>query len=153
VRDTTPLGVLREQRDEWLRIALVERVGCRAKLVDHAREYARRGYARPAAAPPIVELLYFEGCPTHRTARALIERVTAEQGLAADLRLVEVASPDEAEPQRFLGSPSIRVNGHEIEPRGRPRDVHARLRRLYRTEAGLSGLPAEAWLRAALRVA
>ena len=36
VRDTAPLAFLRDQSGEWLRVALVERCRCGAKLVDHA---------------------------------------------------------------------------------------------------------------------
>ena len=42
VRDATPFRVLCKQRGERLRIALIERFGCRTKLIDHAAEYATR---------------------------------------------------------------------------------------------------------------
>jgi hypothetical protein len=65
---------------------------------------------------PTVELLYFEGCPNHHAARELVERAATERGLAIDLRLVEVTSPEDAERLRFLGSPTVRVNGRDVEP-------------------------------------
>jgi hypothetical protein len=48
------------------------------------------------AASPIVELLYFEGCLNHHAARQLVERIATEEGVVADVRLVDVSSPEEA---------------------------------------------------------
>jgi hypothetical protein len=105
------------------------------------------------AAPPTVELLYFEGCPNYRAARELVERVAAEEGIVPDLRLVEVASLEEAEARRFLGSPSIRVNGRDVQPDADQRATFVLACRVYRTESGSSGEPPEESVRAALRSA
>ena len=40
VRDAAPLGILREERGERLGIAVIQRLGCCAKLVDHSRSIA-----------------------------------------------------------------------------------------------------------------
>lgn len=98
-----------------------------------------------------IELLYVPDCPNQREAHALVQRIAAEEHLATDLRLIEVTSPEQAEALRFLGSPSIRVDGRDIEPDANERDTFTLACRLYRTDSGLGGLPAEAWLRAALR--
>jgi hypothetical protein len=103
------------------------------------------------SALPTVELLYFEGCPNYGVARASIERIAAEEDVAIDLRLVEVSSPEEAEATRFLGSPSIRVDGRDVEPGADDRDAFVLACRVYRTEAGVDGQPSDAWIRAALR--
>jgi hypothetical protein len=99
----------------------------------------------------VVEILYFDGCPNHQAARELVERMAAEEGIVPALRLVEVTSIDEAEAQRFLGSPSIRVNGHDVEPGADDRDTFVFACRVYRTPSGSSGRPAEEWIRTALR--
>jgi hypothetical protein len=102
------------------------------------------------SASPTVEILYFDGCPNHQAARELVERIAAEEGIVPALRLVEVPSLDEAEAQRFLGSPSIRVNGHDVEPGADERDTFVLACRLYRTPSGPRGQPADEWVRAAL---
>lgn len=99
----------------------------------------------------LVELLYFDGCPNHARAQALVERVSAEIGVDVELELVNLAGPEAAAGKRFLGSPSIRVNGRDIEPGAETRTDYAFSCRLYRTEAGTSGMPHERWLREALR--
>ena len=100
---------------------------------------------------PLVEVLYFNGCPNHPSAQALVERVSAEVGLGVELKLVNVLDPESAVRERFLGSPSIRVDGRDIEPGAEARTDYALACRVYRTEEGSSGQPDERWLRKALR--
>jgi hypothetical protein len=67
-----------------------------------------------------------------------------------DLNLVEVRDPDAAAKARFLGSPTVRVHGRDIEPGADDRQESVFACRVYKTEAGLSGQPDERWLDAAL---
>jgi len=53
---------------------------------------------------PLVEILYFDGCPNHEPALALVERVDRELGTDAEARLVNVPDQAAAERLRFLGS-------------------------------------------------
>jgi predicted RNA-binding protein with PIN domain len=99
---------------------------------------------------PVVEILFFEGCPNHEGARELVERVAAELGIEPDLRLINVETPDDAQRLRFLGSPTIRVNAHDVEPDADERHDFAQACRVYRTSSGFEGQPDEAWLRDAL---
>ena len=49
--------------------------------------------ARAEVVGPLVELLYFDGCPHHPTAQALVERISAELGVAIeDVRRVRRTS-------------------------------------------------------------
>lgn len=97
-----------------------------------------------------VEILYFAGCPNWVAARELVERVADEMRVGVDLRLVEVGDPGDAERLRFLGSPTIRVDGHDVEPGADQREQFQYACRVYRTDAGLAGEPTVAWIRAAL---
>jgi hypothetical protein len=99
---------------------------------------------------PRVEILYFEGCPNHEDARVLVERVAAELRVQPNIELVEVADPEAAGRLRFLGSPTVRVNGSDVEPGAQERGDFVFSCRIYRTERGFSGQPDEAWVRAAL---
>lgn len=58
--------------------------------------------------------------------------------------------PETAVAQRFLGSPSIRVNGRDVEPAAADRLDFVYSCRVYRTESGLVGQPPERLLREAL---
>jgi hypothetical protein len=99
---------------------------------------------------PLVEVLTFEGCPHAEPALELVKRVIAESRVDATVRRVDVPDSEAAAAQRFLGSPTIRVNGRDIEPGVGERDEYVLSCRVYRTESGLKGEPDERWLRDAL---
>ncbi len=99
---------------------------------------------------PHVEILYFDGCPNHDDARALIERIAAELQLVPRIDLVKVPDAEAAIALRFLGSPTVRVDGRDVEPGADERAEVAFSCRVYRSENGFSGQPNEAWVRAAL---
>lgn len=99
---------------------------------------------------PRVEILYFEGCPNHLSARVLVERVAAALGVEPELELVEVVDADAAERLRFLGSPTVRVEGVDVEPGAAGRADFVLSCRVYRGADGLSGQPDEGWVRDAL---
>jgi hypothetical protein len=100
---------------------------------------------------PHVEILYFDGCPNHEPAQALVERVAAELRVDPAVELVEVADADAAAKLRFLGSPTVRIDGRDVEPGADERHQFVLSCRVYRTARGLAGQPDEAWIRAALR--
>jgi hypothetical protein len=103
---------------------------------------------------PLVEVLTFEGCPHAEPALELVKRVLADSGVGATVRRVDVPDAEAAAAQRFLGSPTIRVNGRDIE-RGvvAERDQYVLSCRIYRTDSGITGEPDEQWLREALSAA
>lgn len=51
---------------------------------------------------------------------------------------------------RFLGSPTIRVGGRDVDPHTKDRDDYALSCRVFRTDAGIVGQPDERWVRGAL---
>ena len=99
---------------------------------------------------PRVEILYFDGCPNHEPALALVEQVAAELGLQAEIELVEVADAETATRVRFLGSPSVRVDGRDVEPGADERSDFVLCCRVYRSERGFVGQPEADWIRSAL---
>ena len=119
---------------------------------NHRRFAAANNRERADSGPsrPVVEVLYFDGCPNHVPALALIERVAGELGLEPALRLVKVADHDAAQRLRFLGSPTIRVGGRDVDPHTEERTDFGLSCRVFRTEAGIAGQPDERWLRDAL---
>jgi len=94
-----------------------------------------------------VTILYFEGCPNHPPVVELIRRAVAEFGLHTEVEEVQVKSPEEVDRLCFLGSPTVHVDGVDIDPAARSRTDFAMSCRLYRTS---DGLPSRAMLLAAL---
>jgi hypothetical protein len=95
-----------------------------------------------------IQILYFEGCPNHLPTVALVHQVVATLGKEIQIEEVEVTSPEDAVSTRFLGSPTVLVNGVDIDPRARQRTDYGFSCRIY---DGMSGLPSEDLLRAALQ--
>lgn len=99
-----------------------------------------------------VELLYFDGCPSFERALPKVRVLAAEVGAEVELRRVE--TPEAAEAERFLGSPTVRVNGRDVDPGAAERSDYGLKCRIYRSEElGQSPVPPEQWIRAALESA
>jgi hypothetical protein len=97
-----------------------------------------------------VEILYFEGCPNHAIALEMVRCVLDREKIGAEVRLIEVTDEKAAETVRFLGSPSVRVDGADIEP-GREDDSPFFGCRTYTVGGKTVGVPPEKWLVDALR--
>jgi hypothetical protein len=97
-----------------------------------------------------VELYFWEGCPSYPEAEALLAEVLEERGIGACIERREVFTQEEAEELVFPGSPTIRIDGHDVDPEGasgRP----ALTCRIYRLPDGrISPIPARETLEAAL---
>lgn len=65
-----------------------------------------------------VELLWWEGCPSHPGALADLERILREEEVEAVVTRVEIENDEQARRERFPGSPTIRVDGEDIVPPG-----------------------------------
>src|SRR3954469_14315584 len=80
-----------------------------------------------------VELLWWEGCPSTPQALDELKQALRSEGLDPDsgqLRAVE--SDEEAERERFPGSPTIRIDGEDLLPAeaGAPVGLTCRVYRL-----------------------
>ncbi len=63
-----------------------------------------------------IEVLQFTGCRSHPSVSEMVREVVSEHSVDAEVEEVEVRDQPEAERLRFLGSPSVRVDGVDIEP-------------------------------------
>src|SRR5215213_7726759 len=102
---------------------------------------------------PVIEVLYVQDCPHYPATLALIERMRAELGIDTELRTSLIGDQAAAERARFPGSPTIRVDGRDVEPTSPATRMASLACRLYRHEHGLAGQPAERWVRDALLAA
>jgi arsenate reductase len=68
-----------------------------------------------------VEVLVFEGCSHAGEAMALVREAASRLAPGASVDRVEVDTPEKAAALGFLGSPSVRVNGEDIERRSSSR--------------------------------
>ena len=94
-----------------------------------------------------VELLYFEGCPSWRVMDDRLCVLGAEFGFEHERILVD--TPEAAQRVGFLGSPTVRIDGHD--PFAQPGAAVGLSCRVYPSADGLTGCPGLAELRAAFR--
>lgn len=97
-----------------------------------------------------VEIVYFDGCPTHEAAEKTVRQVLSEQGIEAEVGLVAVNSDEEAQRLRFPGSPTIRADGRDLFPVG-PREEWRLGCRVYATPEGFKGCPTAGMFREVLK--
>lgn len=98
-----------------------------------------------------IEVLYFDGCPSYEALLPRLRKIVREQGGDPDgIALVPIESPEAAQAARFLGSPTVRVNGRDVDPGAADRDDFGLKCRLYRSDQGQSPTPPDDWIRAAL---
>lgn len=63
-----------------------------------------------------VEILYVAGCPHLAPTRQIVEQLLAERGLRMLVQSREVSEQEAGAVQGFAGSPTVLVNGRDIEP-------------------------------------
>jgi hypothetical protein len=98
-----------------------------------------------------IEVLYFDGCPSHEALLPRLRELLDQAGVDEEIHLRRVESIEAAEQGRFLGSPTLRVDGRDVEPRAGERDDYGLKCRLYPGEQGMTGVPPDDWVLAALR--
>ena len=99
----------------------------------------------------MIELLYWQGCPSHPEAKALLEQVLAELGRDDEIVLTEVTSDAEAERLRFPGSPTIRIDGLDIDAMGANGRPSLTCRIYHLPNGRVSPVPSREQMEAALR--
>jgi len=97
-----------------------------------------------------VEILARRDCPSRDLAISLVDEAIFGTGVPARVEIVDVVTEEQATRRRFLGSPTVRVDGRDVDPWAEGRTDYSLAFRLYRTERGLAGGPDESWIRSAL---
>jgi hypothetical protein len=95
-----------------------------------------------------IEVLYFEECPNYLPALDRLRAVLRHEGVNAEVSVIKVNDASSAQRLQFIGSPTIRINGLEIEADARAQGGGGLACRRYS-----EGLPSEALIRAALKEA
>lgn len=97
-----------------------------------------------------IELYFWEGCPSYPEAKDLLEQVLADHGLDATVEMREVRTHAEAAELRFPGSPTIRIDGRDVDPVG-AQAAPALTCRIYRLPGGrVSPIPSREQLEEAI---
>jgi hypothetical protein len=98
-----------------------------------------------------IEILFFEGCPNIELAHDRVNEALRIEKVFAEVANVVIATPDDSKTFRFLGSPSIRINGSDVEPGADHRMDFGFMCRTYRAEKELTSAPSVDMIRNAIR--
>jgi hypothetical protein len=102
--------------------------------------------------PGRVELLWWEGCPSSAEAHELVRRLMAEAGLdPGSLRSIEIDTDGAAEREGFVGSPTIRIDGRDIQPPQEEEPAGLSCRVYHLRDGRISPLPDPEDIKEALR--
>lgn len=97
-----------------------------------------------------IELLYLDGCPNHDALLARLHELLDQIGRRPKLVLRKISDDATAQRERFLGSPTVRIDGRDVEPGADERTDYGMQCRLYATPTRLTGMPTDDWLRRSL---
>lgn len=101
--------------------------------------------------PPRIEILYWDGCPSHPRALADLRSALADAKLDPEaVEVTEVRDDEDAARERFTGSPTIRIDGRDLVDTG-DEPVMLACRIYVRRDGGISPVPDPEDLRDALR--
>jgi len=98
-----------------------------------------------------IEILYFDGCPNHGPTMERVKEAVRQEGVTADIAEVNVGDDAAAQSVGFLGSPSVRIDGLDVEPSVRRSKDFGMMCRTYIEEGKRVGLPPQELIRAGLR--
>ena len=97
-----------------------------------------------------IEVLYVAECPSHPQAVRLVRDVLAAQGVAAEIHEVLVRDEEMAHELKFLGSPTIRIDGRDVAGEPHKPQSFALSCRLYKGSKQIGLPPVEIVQRAVL---
>jgi hypothetical protein len=100
-----------------------------------------------------VELLHIADCPNIGRARQLLKEALRELGLLEEISDVEVCDSAEAEALAFPGSPTIRVDGKDVEAMFPAQGGYGLACRTYVIDGTRYGVPSLEMIRNAMRSA
>ncbi|MFN8006777.1 MAG: mercuric transporter MerT family protein [Terriglobia bacterium] len=100
-----------------------------------------------------IELFYFNGCPNHQPTVERLKEVLKEEGVTAEINAINVSDPSTAQTLRFLGSPTLRIDGLDVELPARSYGNYGVMCRTYLDNGKREGAPSRDLIRAAIREA
>ena len=100
-----------------------------------------------------IQLFYFDGCPSYERALSNLNEAMRQQGLDDPVDMVRVTSVKDAHATQFLGSPTIRIDGRDLEASDVQEGAFGLGCRVYREGQQATGCPSVALIRRALDTA
>lgn len=98
-----------------------------------------------------ISFQYCEQCPSYEQALERLRKVLVEENVQATLEIIKVQSDEQARQLQFIGSPTIQINGKDIDTPSSS-IYRADACRIYTLDDGrVSPLPSENMIRKTVR--
>lgn len=97
-----------------------------------------------------IHFLWWEGCPSHPEAWQRLQEVLAEMRIDVAVERVEVNTDAVAETWHFPGSPTILINGKDIDPQASQMPSRLTCRLYFKEDGRPSPLPSKEMIKRAI---
>ena len=99
-----------------------------------------------------IEFLYFEGCASYKPALERLQKLLVDHKIESAIEMTAVESQQMAKTFKFPGSPTIRINGEDVDPHLESTldKEYSRKCRVYNDNGALKGVPPVAWINSAI---
>lgn len=98
-----------------------------------------------------VEFLYFGDCPNYLIALDVLDEVLNDENIDWPVEMILVDTEEAALSQKFLGSPSIRICGADLEYSPNEEKEYGLKCRVYQLNGKTQGFPSEKLIRDAIQ--
>ena len=98
-----------------------------------------------------IELFYFGCCPSYGKAAEAVREALRLEGRSEEVAMVPVETVTEAQRQRLIGSPTVRIDGRDLEGSEAEERGYGFGCRIYVEEQAIAGWPSVELIRRALR--
>jgi Domain of unknown function (DUF2703) len=101
--------------------------------------------------PIKIEFLFWEECPSHGPTWERLQAILKEKGLKVQVIRIEIRTDEDVKQWNFCGSPTIQINGEDIDPKGAQTQRIGLNCRVYHTPDGrVTPVPSEKMIRTAI---
>jgi len=98
-----------------------------------------------------IGILFIEGCPGVLTTAEYINEVITEEDIDAEISLILIETAEDARQLHFTGSPTVRINGTDIETNIKDIKDYGLRSRLYNIDGKKSGHPSKDMIKDAIQ--
>jgi len=100
-----------------------------------------------------IHFMYFEDCPSHQDALKRLKEIVKQDGINAEIVISKVETEADALRLNFLGSPTILVNGTDIDPDAGALTPGLACRAYRKGDGAITPLPPASMIKKAIQTA
>ena len=94
-----------------------------------------------------IEFLYFDRCPNHEKALTTLKEVFSDAGMKDEIQIIRIQRQEDVVKYCFIGSPSIRIDGKDLEVAEDESTEYSMRCRRYKNGDTMNGFPSKELIR------